>query len=130
MPEKKENPGLDAGKALRGLKIAIGLSLLFSTLVILATFDEETFLKAISSLSPLIILEILILLMINFIAAGLEVKIMVKATGNNLALREGIKSYLVSSFASNVTPIVAAAPFKSISCIKGDSVLGRQQLLC
>ncbi len=113
MPEKKENPGLDAGKALRGLKTAIGLSLLFSTLVILATFDEETFLKAISSLSPLIILEILILLMINFIAAGLEVKIMVKATGNNLALREGIKSYLVSSFASNVTPMASGGgPFQ------------------
>ena len=113
MPAKKRNPGLDAGKAIKGLKIAIGLSLLFSAIVVLATFDEEAFLKAISSLSPLIILEILILLAINYITAGMEVKIMVKATGNSLSLQEGIKSFLVSSFASNVTPIASGGgPFQ------------------
>lgn len=113
MAESKRKPGLDAGKVLRGLKITIGLSLLFSAIVILATFDKDVFLKAVNSLTPLIILEVLILLTINFLAAGMEVKIMINATGNRISLFEGVKSFLVSSFASNVTPMATGGgPFQ------------------
>lgn len=113
MVQENRNNALDAKNIFKGLKIAISLSLLFSAILILMTLDQETFIKAINSVSPLIIIEISFLMFINFIAAGLEIKIMVSLTGNNLSIKEGIKLYLAGSFISNVTPMATGGgPFQ------------------
>lgn len=113
MTEEKHSLLLDSSKIFKGLKIAITLSLLFSAFLILMTLDQETLVYAINSLNPIIILEILVLLLINFIAAGLEFTITVSLTGNHISIFEGIKLYLAGAFISNVTPMsTGGGPFQ------------------
>ncbi|NLM96520.1 MAG: flippase-like domain-containing protein [Halanaerobiaceae bacterium] len=110
---EKRNIFLDASTIFKGLKIAITLSLLFSAVLILMTFEPETLIYALNSLSPVIILEILVLLLINFVAAGLEFTITVSLIGHHISILDGVKLYLAGAFISNVTPMATGGgPFQ------------------
>lgn len=113
MDNKKTSTVLKPKTIFKGLRIAISVSLLFSAGLILMTLDQEALQKALSSISPRIIFELMILLTINFISAGFRFKIMVKTTGNNISLLDGIILYLAGSFISNVTPMATGGgPFQ------------------
>lgn len=113
MENKQDSNVLNTKKVFKGLRIAIGVSLLFSAILILMTLDEEALLRAVNSVSFLVFLKIAGLMIINFIAAGSGLKIMVSATGNYITLIDGIKLYLAGAFISNVTPMATGGgPFQ------------------
>ncbi|MFW6022492.1 MAG: lysylphosphatidylglycerol synthase transmembrane domain-containing protein [Halanaerobiaceae bacterium] len=113
MEDNNKTNIVDAAAVFKGLKIAISLSLLFSAILILMTLDKAAFIKAVDSINIITILKVIILILINFIAAGLKFKIMVSATGNYISLYTGVKLYLAGAFISNVTPMATGGgPFQ------------------
>lgn len=130
MENKQRENVVDYNKVLKGLKIAISISLLFSAILILMTLDEESLMKSLNSLSFFVLLKIIILLAINFTAAGLGFKIMVSATGNYIDLLDGIKLYLAGAFISNVTPMATGGgPFQVYFLHKRGINLGQSTMV-
>src|SRR5690554_459474 len=104
---------IDIKTVFGGLKIAILLSLLISAILILMTLDVDSFGKAIESINPGILLSILVLLLLNWFAAGLGFKIMTTTVGEKITLLEGVIIYLAGSFISYVTPFATGGgPFQ------------------
>ncbi len=104
---------IDIKKVFKGLRIAILLSLLISTVLILLTLDRDSLTKALSSIRPQMIIYLLILLLLNWIVAGLRFKIMITTIDSKISLLEGIVLYLSGSFISSVTPFATGGgPFQ------------------
>ncbi|MFW6287273.1 MAG: lysylphosphatidylglycerol synthase transmembrane domain-containing protein [bacterium] len=128
--EKQESNVVNTRKIFKGLKIAISVSLLFSAILILMTLDEEALLRALNSVSVIVLIKIAGLMMINFIAAGSGLKIMVSATGNYIRLIDGVKLYLAGAFISNVTPMATGGgPFQVYFLHKKGINLGQSTMV-
>ncbi len=130
MEEKERAYVLDIDKVFKGLKITISISLLFSAILIVFTLDNESLIKALNSVSIFALLQIIALLIINFVAAGLGFKIMVSATGNYIKLFDGIKLFLAGAFISNVTPMATGGgPFQVYFLHKKGINLGQSTMV-
>ncbi|MFW6035771.1 MAG: lysylphosphatidylglycerol synthase transmembrane domain-containing protein [Halothermotrichaceae bacterium] len=109
----KKSRVIETSAIFKGLRFAIILSLLISAILILMTLDTDSIKKILESVKPEILLLIVIIMLINWSAAGLRFKIMVSTVGHRITFREGIIIFLTGSFISNVTPFATGGgPFQ------------------
>lgn len=104
MGDRSESKVINLSAAFKGLRYALIISLLISTILILYTIEIDHLREAISSVSFKMIILLMVLLLTNWLAAGVRLKVMVLTVGGNISLLEGIIIYLGGSFISNVTP--------------------------
>ncbi|MFW6287793.1 MAG: lysylphosphatidylglycerol synthase transmembrane domain-containing protein [bacterium] len=130
MGNKENGYILEARTVYKGLKFAIGLSLLFSAILILTTLDKEEFYYAVNRVDLLLLIKISILMLINIASAGMKFKVMISATGNKISLREAMNLHLAGSFISNVTPMATGGgPFQIYFLIKRGINLGQGTMI-
>ncbi|ACL69743.1 lysylphosphatidylglycerol synthase transmembrane domain-containing protein [Halothermothrix orenii] len=104
---------IDKNTIKKGLKYAVVISLVISALIVLLTFDKASFERALASINPQFMGVLLFLLLINWLVAGLRIKILVTTVGGNITLLDGIIIYLSGAFVSNVTPFATGGgPFQ------------------
>ncbi len=113
MIKKDESKVIEAITVLKGLKLAILLSLLISAILIIWTIDIDSFTRAIESISPAMILFLILTMGLNWVVAGLILKILVNTVGEKISLGDSIIIFLSGAFISNVTPFATGGgPFQ------------------
>ncbi|MEJ6950887.1 lysylphosphatidylglycerol synthase transmembrane domain-containing protein [Natronospora cellulosivora (SeqCode)] len=126
MEDKQKGYYLDSKTVFKGLRITIGLSLLFSAILILMTLDREEFLRAIKRVDFIFFIQIIVLVIINIVSAGIKFKVMIAATGSSISLKEAMKLHLAGSFISNVTPMATGGgPFQIYFLLRRGMNLGQ-----
>src|SRR6056297_1737357 len=110
---KSQQKTIDRKTLYRGLRIAVILSLIISTIIIIITIDEDTLQRVLKNLEPKYILIILGLLLINIIAAGQRIRVMIKSIDRPLSLMDCMIIHISGAFVSNVTPFSSGGgPFQ------------------
>lgn len=90
----------------KGLRLSLIISVLASLTLIIMTVDEETF-EHLLDIKPWYLFLALFLSIFIWWVGGLKLCIMAKALGEDLSIKEGIRAFLVGSFASSVTPLAS-----------------------
>jgi glycosyltransferase 2 family protein len=104
---------IDRNTIIKGLRIAIILSLIILSILILLTLDVEKLLELIQNTKPIYLLILILMILFNWIFAGLQIKLLVTTVGSRLSLLESISVYLSGAFVSNVTPFATGGgPFQ------------------
>jgi len=110
---KSQQKTIDRKTLYRGLRIAVILSLIISAIIIIITIDEDTLQRVLKNLEPKYILIILGLLLINIIAAGQRIRVMIKSIDRPLSLMDCMVIHISGAFVSNVTPFSSGGgPFQ------------------
>lgn len=98
---------IDKDTILRGLRFAVIISLVISSLIILFTIDEDTLQRLLTKISARYVFYLLIIMILNWIFAGLKIKVLVHTIGDTISLLDGIIVYLGGTFVSFVTPFAS-----------------------
>lgn len=110
---KKNKEIIELNTVYKGLRYAVIISLLISAILIIITIDRDAMRKALNSLNPGMVAILFLLLFINWIFAGIQLRILVNATGNDISIKDSIIIFLAGSFISNVTPFATGGgPFQ------------------
>lgn len=113
MTRQNKDGLIESKTIMKGLRFAIFFSLLISALLILFTIDPEALREAVNSISNKIIFLLITAVLLNWLAAGLRLKILVSTIGSDLSLKDSIIIYLSGAFISNVTPFATGGgPFQ------------------
>ncbi|MGM0444905.1 MAG: lysylphosphatidylglycerol synthase transmembrane domain-containing protein [Bacillota bacterium] len=108
-----EERTIDKKTIFKGLRYAVILSLVISTIIILVTIDEDTLERIIRNIDKEYIFVVLGLILFNQIAAGQRLKVMVGIIDKKLSLLDCIIIHLSGAFVSNVTPFASGGgPFQ------------------
>ncbi len=100
-------------KIIRGFRYAIIISLVISTLIILLTIDSDTLKALITGIKPVYLLVLVLVMLLNWLFAGIRLKFLIKTVGNDISLKDSITIYLSGAFVSNVTPFASGGgPFQ------------------
>ena len=104
---------VNKSKIIQGLKLAIVLSLLISSFIIFITFDRKALGDILDNIQVEFFLYILLLVLLQWSAASLLLKTLVKAVGDKIKFRTAFQIYLSGAFVANVTPFASGgAPFQ------------------
>lgn len=129
--------GFELNKVTQGLRFAIILSLFISAVLILFTMDGSSLNEALTGVSPVVIPFLFIMIILNWVFAGLRLKILLTTIGGRLTLLDSIVVYLAGAFISNVTPFATGGgPFqiyflhkKGVNIGKASTVIVTQFIL-
>ncbi len=103
----------DKKTILRGLRFAIVISLAISALIILITMDKSSLKQIITDIKKEYIFYIIVIMLLNWVFAGLRLKTLVETIDGNISLKDSIVIYLSGAFVSNVTPFATGGgPFQ------------------
>lgn len=104
---------LDKKYILRGLRLAILISLLISAFLIIFTIDTDSLLTVGSVMSSRYILYLVIVVILSWAFAALRLKLLLSTVGYNISFRSCFEVYLSGAFVSNVTPFASGGgPFQ------------------
>ena len=110
--QSKENQ-IDRKTIIKGLRLAVILSLIISAIIIIITIDENTLERVIINMELKYIWIILGLMVINITAAGQRLKVMISKIGTKLSLLDCMIIHISGAFVSNVTPFASGGgPFQ------------------
>lgn len=89
-----------------GLRLSLIISVLASLTLIVITVDEDTF-EHLLYIKPWYLVLALFLSLFIWWVGGLKLCIMARTLDESLSMKEGIRAFLVGSFASGVTPFAS-----------------------
>src|SRR6056297_2986417 len=104
MPKAKT---IDKQTIIKGLRFTVIVSLIFSAAIIFYTIDLEALDKLIDKIKYRYLLYMLLVMMTNWLFAGLRLKLLVTTIGDTISLMDSIVVYLGGSFVSFVTPFAS-----------------------
>ncbi|MFW6268734.1 MAG: lysylphosphatidylglycerol synthase transmembrane domain-containing protein [Bacillota bacterium] len=126
----EQNKVIDKSKIIHGLRFAIIISLLISAIIILITVDEEALKRIINVLNYKFVLTLFLIMFFNWFFAGLRLRIMAKAIGEDLKLIDCIIIYLSGAFVSHVTPFASGGgPFQVYFLHKKGVQVGKSSMI-
>lgn len=98
---------------IKGVRLAVSISLIISTILILLTVDIEVLEGILEGINAPILAFLFSLTFLNWIFAAFTLKILAMAVNEKLSLWSGLKVYLAGAFASRVTPFnTGGGPFR------------------
>ena len=104
MPKAKT---IDKQTIIKGLRFTVIVSLIFSAAIIFYTIDLEALDKLIDKIKYRYLLYMLLVMMTNWLFAGLRLKLLVTTIGDTISLLDSMIVYLGGSFVSFVTPFAS-----------------------
>jgi uncharacterized protein (TIRG00374 family) len=108
-----EERSIDKKTIYKGLRFAVILSLVISTIIILITIDENTLQRIIKNIDRKYIFVVIGLILFNQLAAGQRLKVMIGTIDKKLRLIDCIIIHISGAFVSNVTPFASGGgPFQ------------------
>ncbi len=98
---------------IKGVRLAMSISLGISAALIFFTIDLEALEQIFNYVDYNTIIILLVLTVLNWLAASLTLKILALAVEEKLSIWAGLKVYLAGAFASRVTPFATGGgPFR------------------
>ena len=104
MPKAKM---IDKKTIIKGLRFTVIVSLIFSAAIIFFTIDIEALDKLIDKIKYRYLIYMLLVMMTNWLFAGLRLQLLVSTIGDTISLLDSIVVYLGGSFVSFVTPFAS-----------------------
>jgi len=104
---------IDRKTVYKGLRMAVILSLLISAIIIVITIDEDTLERVLENMDMKYLLIIIGLIVLNIVAAGQRLKVMISTIDKKLSLKDCMIVHISGAFVSNVTPFASGGgPFQ------------------
>lgn len=91
----------------KGLRFTVIVSLIFSAGIIFLTIDKKAFENLVDEINYIYFFYMLLVMMTNWLFAGLRLKLLVSTIGDYISLFDSIIVYLGGSFVSFVTPFAS-----------------------
>ncbi|MFW6281998.1 MAG: lysylphosphatidylglycerol synthase transmembrane domain-containing protein [bacterium] len=97
----------------KGIRYTIIIGLIISTILNLRLLNRAKLLKAVNNFHPIIFLDLIIILFLSWVVAGLRIKFLVDSIGHKISLKKCMLIFLEARFVSHVTPFATGGgPFQ------------------